>query len=421
MNKKIIFGGVILTALILTPIGIENIVDTTIESQKSVLNDKGILLSIDNTEGYLNTRRDFTLTITNEVKFKEYLTNILLEKYPVYEAFINNFRRSDTEKFDEILKGIVFKGNIKSSNINPSSDIEVYTYLDKFSDDIMSKIKADKESTKFMLPLFEKESLALNILFDSEAKIKTLSLKNIDENMKATSKSGKKIEGKFQVLGHELINNSNDKVIIADLKFDKINIDIKAKDNVIFSINDIKYNMNYENQFINNGELGIKNINIKINDNRNLQLGETKLISSGLVTNEVYSVNSTISTSDFKLSDFKFKNKRTNTSLDNLYIDLYLNDLDYKNIEKLNNAYQVFYTASIKARSSKDGRIEMETANKQIISELTTLVNNGVSLKIDASLRGLKSKKVSLNSFDLKVDAKLDKNNLSIKTFNKFF
>ncbi|KAB7884250.1 hypothetical protein, partial [Poseidonibacter ostreae] len=258
MSKKAILGIIVLIAFILAPLGIRNIVDTTIKSQKLELNDKGILLSIDNTQGYLNSVRDFTLTITNEVKFKEYLTDILLEKYPVYEVFINNFRKSDSKKFDEFLKGIVFKGNIKSSNINPSSDIEVYTYLDKFSDEIMSKIKEDKESSKFILSFLEEESLALTILFDNEVKVKTLSLKDIDENIKTTSKSGKEVKGKFEILGHKLINNSNDKAIIADLKLDKINISINAKNNVVFLIKDIEYNMNYENQFINNGELGIK-------------------------------------------------------------------------------------------------------------------------------------------------------------------
>jgi hypothetical protein len=413
MNKKVILGGIVLTALALAPLGIKNIVDTTIQSEKSNLNNKGILLSIDNSEGYLTTRRDFTITITDEVKFKEYFKNILVERYPIYEAFIDGFIKKDSKEFDEMLKGIVFKGNIKNSNINPSSDIEVYTYLDKSSDAIMSKIKADKESARVILPFFEKESLALNILFDSKANLKTLSLKDIDENIKTTSKSGKKTEVKFQILGHRIVNNSNDKAIIADVNFDKINIDIKARDNVNFSFNEIKYNINYENQFINNGELGIKNISLKIDDNRNLQLGETKLASEGLVTKGVYSANSTMST-----SNFKFKSKRMNASLDDLYIDLHLNDLDYKNIDELNNAYFVFQSASVNARSSKDAKTKMETANKNIIRELTTLVHNGLSLKIDASLLGFKSKKLNLNMIDLKLDAKLDKNNLSIKTFS---
>jgi hypothetical protein len=415
MSKKAILGGVVLTALALSPVGIKNIVDTTIELQKSNLNDKGILLSITNSEGYLNTRRDFSLTIIDEVKFKKYFRDVLLEKYPVYEVLINNFTKNDTRKLDEFLKGIVFKGNIKNSNINPSSNIEVYTYLDKFSDEIMSKIKADEESARVILPLFQKESLALNILFDSKAVLKTLSLKDIDESMESISKSGKKTEAKFQILGHEVVNNSTDTAIIADVKFDKINIDVKARDNVNFVFNEIKYNINYKNQFINNGEMEIKSLDFKIDDNKKLHLGETKLISEGLLTNEVYSANSTIST-----SDFKFKDERNNSSLDNLYIDLHLNDLDYKNIEKLNNAYLSFESASLNSNSTKDRKTQMEVAKKPLINELTTLVNNGLSLKIDASVLGLKTKKLNLDTVELKFDAKLDKNNLSIKTFNKF-
>jgi hypothetical protein len=415
MSKKAILGGVVLTALALAPIGIKNIVDSTIQSQKSNLNEKGILLSIDNSKGYLNSSRDFTLTITDEVKFKEYFKDTLLQKYPIYEAFINNLTKSDTKKFDEFLKGIVFKGNIQSSNINPSSDIEVYTYLDKFSDEIMSKIKADEESKRIILPLFEKESLALNLLFDNKARLKTLVLKDIDENMQSTSKSGKKTEAKFQILGHKVINNSTDKAIIADVKFDKINIGIKARDNVNFLFNEMKYNINYKSQFINNGELKIKNISLKIDDNRNLQLGETMLLSSGLITNGIYSANSTISTSDFKL-----KAKGANTSLDDLFIDLNLNDLEYKNIEKLNSAYLDFESASLYSTNTKDRKIQMEASKKSLINELTTLVNNGLSLKVDTSVVGLKSQKLNLDAVELKLDAKLDKNDLSIKTFNKF-
>ena len=39
------------------------------------------------------------------------------------------------------------------------------------------------------------------------------------------------MQARFQILGHEFTNNSNDTTIITDVKFDKFNIDINANKN----------------------------------------------------------------------------------------------------------------------------------------------------------------------------------------------
>ncbi|PLY07892.1 MAG: hypothetical protein C0625_04090 [Arcobacter sp.] len=413
MNKKTILGAGIVIALALAPIGIKNMADATIDLEKSKLDKKGLLLSIDSSEGYITTTRDFTLTIKDEKKFKEYFKNIILAKYPAYEPFITGFTKNDTNKFDEFLKGIVFKGNIENTNINPFSDIKAYTYLNKFSDEIMSKIKNDEEGSKIILPLLEKETLAFNMTFDRKTKLKTLSLKDINENIKRTFNSGKNLDGTFQILGYKIVNNSSEKMIIADAKLDKISMNVKGE--VSASINNIKSNISYENQFLNNGKTEIGSINFNF-DNKVINLENTKLSSSGFITNEIYSADTKISTENFKLA-----NGSNKTVFDNLDLYLDLNDLDYKNLEKLNKAYMDYESASIQSMylPEDEKNNKMVAALKPLVTEVNSLLNNGLSLKLDANLLGLKDEKINLKNVKLDVDARLGKNDLNIESLNK--
>lgn len=417
MNKKIVFASFVVAALALVPIGIKNIIDKSIDLKKSELNKVGVLLSIDNSQGYLNTTRDFTLTINDETKFKEFFKNILLEKYTIYEMLLLQFEEKNGEEFDNFIKGIVFKGNIKNSNINPYSNISVYTYLDKLSDNIMSEIKSNKEASRIILPFFEKETLAFNMVFDSSTKLKTLSLKDIDENIKSTSDHGNTTEAIFQILGNNVINNSTEKKIIADVKFDKIAIDIKSKKEANFNINDLKFNINYENKFMNNNKMEVSSINLNVEDEKILNLGNTSIISNGVVSNGKYSSSSKIATKEFKLID---GNK--STILDNLNLELYLNDLDYENLKKLNKTYLDLETANFESMSLPryERMSKLEKFQEPLIKELNYFLNNGLSLKLDAKLLGLIDKRLNLKNLKLEIDAKLDKNNLNIQNVNEF-
>ena len=417
MNKKVILGGIAIAAFVLAPIGIKKMIDNSIDLKKSELNKVGVLLSIDNSEGYLKTTRDFTITIKDETKFKKYFKNILSEKYPVYEMILSRFEQNNGESLDEFLKGVVFKGNINNSNISPSSEISVYTYLDKLSENIMTEIKNDAESSKIILPLFEKEAFAFNMVFDSDTKLKTLALKDIDENIKTTSKYGNTTEGIFQILGNKVINNSTEKEIVSNIKFDKINMDVKSKKNANFNINNLKFNINYENKFINNSKTEIGSINLDVDTNKNLSLGNTKIASGGVVSNGVYSANSKIFTKNFKLVD---GNK--NVNLDSLNLNLYLNDLDYKNLQNLNKAYMNFESTNIESMSlpRNERMAQLEKVQGPLLLEVNSFLNNGLSLKLDTDLTGLKTEELKLKNLKLKIDAKLDKNNLNIQTINQF-
>lgn len=416
MNKKMILGGIVVAAIALAPLGVKNMIDKSIDLKKTELSNIGVFLSIEKDEGYINSTRDFKVTIKDENKFKEYFKSSVIKEYPAYEILIDEFMKEETKNFDEFLKGIVFKGNIKNSNLNPSSDIKVYAYLDSLSNEIMNDIKKDKEASEIIMPLFEKEALAFNMVFDSKSKLKTISLKDINEKIKSTNKAGEKAEGNFQLLGYEIINKSTDKEIIADAKLDKIQFDIDSKSDVNIVLNNLKYNINYESQFVNNGKMQIDNINLVADSKVDINLGKTEVDSSGVVTNGVYSAKSNMKTKNFKIKD-----EQTNISLNDLNLNMYFDDVDYKSLKNLTDAYNTYSFENLKAASlPKEERIvEMQKNVLPLLKELTTFLNNGLSMKIDSNLLGFNNGQLKLDDIKFDLDAKLNKNDLNVQSLNQ--
>ena len=417
MNKKVFISGFLLL-LALAPFGVKNIVDKSIELNKTELDKVGVDLSIVNTQGYINTNRKFTLTISDEVKFKEFFKNLIVEEYPLYSASIDGIYKRDTKELDDFIKGIVFKGNIENSNINPFSNIKVYTYLDKLSDKIMNKIKNDNDSSQILLPLFNTEALAFNMEFDNNTKLKSLVLKDINEKFNMPNNPGKMNETIFQVLGYKVINNSTEKEIIADINLDKINFDIKSQrssSNIL--LNNLKYNINYENQFINSGNMKIQNINISSGPKNSVSLGETDIYSKAFVTNGIYSSNFKIYANKFKLIG---NNK--NTSLDDLELEVHLNGVNYNKLENLLLAYNTFEIESYNAMHLPDykKKLKMQEFINPLLKEASSILNDGLSLKVNSKVSGLTNNNLNLNDLAFVLDAKLNKNNLTAQTFNQF-
>lgn len=418
MNKKLIIGGIVLATIALAPVGVKDSIDKSIDLKKNELENIGLLLSIDSSKGYLKSTRNFTLRVEDEVKFKEYFKNALLKEYPSYEFILREFEENEAKKFDEFLKGIVFKGTIKNSNINLSSDIKVYTYLNSLSDEIMNDIKNDEEMSKVILPLFEKEALAFNMKFDNKSKLKTFALKDIDKTIKSKAKNGQMQETIFQIKGNSIVNDSTEKLLIANVKFDKINMAMKADEEAAFTINDLKYNINYENQFINNGKMQLNSINLNVGNNNGLNLGKTDLVASATLDSKgVYSADSKISTEKFNFSDEQKK-----ISFDNLDMNFNLDGIDYKKLQELNKAYLDFEEFNIKSMnlSEEERFIAMQKVMPALLKKATGLLNEGLSLNIDAKLLGLINDNLNLKDMMLNIDAKLDKNDLNMGTLNQF-
>lgn len=417
MNKKVIFVGIVTLTLTIFPLGVKNIVDSSINLKKTELVDSGILLDIENSEGYVTSSRDFKITINDEKKFKNYFKTIIVKQYPMYQNLLEETFKDDSKGFDEFLKGIVLKGNIKNSNMNPFSDINVYTYVDKLSDNIMEEIKKYEKSSEIILSLFEKEVLAFNLVFDSNSKLKTMTLKDINENIKSTS------EISTQVLGYKVTNNSTEKEIIADIKVDKISTDIKfdkndpnrkLNENASFDMHDLKINFTFENQLVNNGNMEIGSININ-GANSHINLGKTKILSYGKNTNGIYSTKSEIKIEKFSIDDGKL-----NIDFDNLNLDMYLNDVSYKNIQHFQKTFQDVQTENLNNISLSKEEIKEKTHKSlnSLLREAISLLNDGLSLKIDAKLLGLIEKKLNLKKIKLDIDARIDKNDLTLETYN---
>lgn len=424
MNKKLILSAVAAAVLAITPLGVKKMIDNSIEQKKIELNNIGVSLSIENDKGYINSERDFNLTIKDEKKFKEYFKNILTEVNPISKVFFNKFSNADTKDFDEFIKGIVFKGNIQNSNLNPFSDIKVYTYLHTLSDKVMNDIKKDKSASEAFLPLFEKELIALNMLFDNNSELKTLVLKDIKNISKHTSKIGTS-ESSVDLQGFNVVNNSSQNKLIANIGLDSFKSENNFKNKEIESktetlLEGLNYNINYENQFINNIDMKVKSIKVKSDNklgmNVDFNLGESNIATSGNITNEIYSTNS-----DVSIQNLKLVYKKTKIILNKFNLIINLNDMDYKSLKKLSEIYIDSLSQNIDYITlPKEQRVEkMRILAQNLMERLGLFLNKGLSLKIESNLEGLDSNAIKLDNATFNLDAQLKKNDINVQKLNR--
>lgn len=411
--SKIIISGVLAAIIGLTPLGIKTLTDKTIEEKSLELKENGISINIVSSKGYINSTRDFILTIEDEVKFKEFLKARFLAKYPSYKNLIDGFAQKDSSEFDDFLKGIVFKGDISNSNINFSSDIEVNTYLHKFSDKIMEEIKKEKEDSQIILPFLEKKALNFNMIYDKTAKLKSLRLKDIKEDFEVVNKAGIKTNNKIEILGYEVINSSNEEKLMADISLSKFLIDVKSKENTNLVLNNVDYSFEYKNQLENSGIMSFDSFIFNAKP-LSFNLGDTILEAKGEAFNNLYKSNASLN-----INSLKIQNPKSNTNISDIVIKINANELDYASLKQINKSYMKFQAMNIPNNVGKKQKANfLDSTTKSFVSSLNALVNKGFNIKFDVDLNDLTNEQLNLKSLVIDVDATLTENNIDVKRLN---
>lgn len=418
MAKKIIAGVVVAGAIALAPMAAKSVIDTTIETQKTNLEKNGINLNILNNTGYFSSNREFELRIENVEKFKDFLSSLAVNKDMAYDKIFSKLKKRDIEKFDKFVKGMVFKGNISNSNINPSSDIEAYTYLHKFSDETMTYLEKDETGKKYILPFLKEEGIAFTTVLSNEGKIKTVSLKDINETLEKTKKSGKTETMDFKVLGHKYVNKSTDTNIIGNMNLDKMAFAFNGRNDVKMSFNKLAYDFDYLNELISKGSMTLGSVEIIAKKGEKAVLKDTKVTSDGYLKDNKYFANVT-----FENNGFELISRKSDLSLKKVNFDFAISNANYEALTKLNKSYMAFESASldVQGMSRIERKKHLANISQPLIDSLGEVVNSGLDLDINLDLQKLLFKKLNLEDAKVNVMATLKKNDLNIKTFNKLF
>ncbi len=410
MNKKIIIG-IFIVVLGLAPFGVKSVFDKLIEKNKVELKSNGIDVSINNIQGYLTTNREFTFTISDELKLKKLMQNPIVSNYIISISAI----LGGNVKVEDFFKGTVLKGTIENSNINPFSDIKVYAYVNKLSDNFMNIIKEEDEVLyKSILSFIEKKALAFNMEFDNQSKLKTFALKDIDEKFKILDKFSER-EAALQVLGYKIVKKSSKEEIIANINFDKLYFGVSDKK---FLLNNLKYDINYKDELLNGGTMKIENIDFQETD-MGINLSNIFLTSKTSINNELYTGISEIRTKEFKIS----ADDQKVFYLDNFNLKTFV-DLNYNKYKNFYKAYKKFQAKEHETRELSDyskREAIIKEAFDTLFKEITSLLNSGLSFKINKHLLGLDvdsfgllPNRLKLRELNLDLDIKLDENSLIV-------
>ncbi len=152
--KKIIVVAVLLAGLALIPFVGNKVVKQTIENRLHTLSQYGLEARLlKEKKSYLNTQLHYSVTVSDEQKFLEYLQHYSSQQLPPYTK--------------SLLDGVEFGVKIAYSNIPFSEKIAIDLYPVKLSESSMRELQAQNEElAKFAQELLDKRALQYHIDYD---------------------------------------------------------------------------------------------------------------------------------------------------------------------------------------------------------------------------------------------------------------
>lgn len=411
--KKIIITGSVLACVLLAPLGVKTISDNLIEEKISAFDKNGIAIKLTNSSGYFESKRQFDLKITSYEKLKDLLISQLENKNSFAAELMKNLNAKDERKLKRFVEGLVFKGLITNSNINPSSDIKSTVNLYRLADEVMEEINKDEESKKIIMPLLDEMVLGVNFLHSNKGDLKSFGLKNIDELLKNTEKIKEESLG-VKVLGHNVdIKKELDKTFV-DTKLDLFHMEINAKKPVSFSLDGLNHKLKFKDEFENDVDLSLNKFLFKTYKNE-FSLNDISFSSKAFVQDEFYNASVKSSFSNMNLYD-----RKVDLKIKNILLDAKVEKLDYKSLQTFIKNYNEFTKISLDTSLTRKER--RQKTNEKLFPMLDTanvLLNKGFSYKFKANVNDLSNKKLKLESLNLDLDANLKKNNLNLIRFNQ--
>ena len=393
-NLKYFFA-LLLLVVLLFPLAVDKYYEGIIEEQRLVLKDIGIDSDINFKEGYLKTYRDVDLEINNGRYFATSLLNELKIVFPENKDRLDILFYESSIDWDDVFKGSKFKARIYLSSIFIEEPTVVIS-LKQFSNKIMQEIQSDTTSSRFILPLLDKDVVTANINFNIiKKKIESVVFNDIDEDFIGINKD---LDMNIEMYKPSYITN--------DINVDNYTLErffIKTKENNTLGtlrLDNVAFVYSYMDTYKQEYDFSIDNVLLlvdDINEQRDFRF-ETKNIN----------VKNTIELLDYKI------NYKNNLNTDETIIKAH--GLSVK-LDKFNMSYQGdgFNKHALDMIVNNYSRQEFSAKKKNYKSEIHVwdLINDGFSIKYDLRIKNLVTDIFKVEDFSFSFDGNILKNTLT--------
>ena len=385
--KYLVISSVVVVALVATPFVVSKKVDSTIETNRVLLEQNGLKQDILSKSGYLTGKRTFSLEVVDAKKARDYLLSTLVAKNAQYKLFAESLKTETDASINDALDGLKFNGEMTNSNFLPS-DAKVSLSLNQLPRSLQESVVNDKAASEAILPLLTRGVLALDMTFSSDQKLKDVKLKDIKEEIKSEG-STLNIDTEKQLL----TLNENGGVVQGVLGVGKQNIGVTSEMFTFKSeLQDFVYNFSYKDDLNNKGDVKIGKYAFEVNDDDNnvkFDLGSLKGNSSVEDVKKDLQIKA-----DYTLDNIVVNNSSADIKLEKLLAKLFLRGINSDTMKKVQADYNALLLASTPVE------------DKVLIDDFVALVNHGVKFDFGIALQGFSTDMINLK--DVTVDTTLE-------------
>lgn len=386
-TKYLVIASVVVAAFAATPLIVSQKVDSTIETNKALLEQNGFKQEILSKSGYFTGKRAFSLEVVDAKKARDFLLAQLVEKNAQYKLFAQSLKDESNEGINQAFDGLKFKGEMTNSNLLPS-DVKVSLSLDQLPKSAQEELANDKALSEAILPLLTRGVLAVDMTFTSDQKLKDLKLRDIKEEIKAEG-STLSIDTEKQLV----TLNERGGVVQGVVGVGKQNLGVSGEMFMLKSeLKDFIYNFSYKDDLNNQGDISIGKYALEINDeytNVKFDLGSLKAISSVEDVKKDLQVKA-----DYTLDNIAVLNSTDDIKLEKLFAKLFLRGINSDTMKKV----QADYNALLLGTTTVEDQV--------LIDDFVALVNHGIKVDLGIAFKGLSMDMLTLK--DVSVDTTLE-------------
>jgi len=382
MNFTKIIAGIVIAggiSAITIPIIYSKQINKAIQIEKQNLSHYKIdIKELSNKDSFIKTNRKYILTIKD-------ITPIVLE---IDNSINHNDLKTLKENFDNTKFLITI--NLTKYPIYHKDAIKIDLFsLNNYLTNTMKTDKFGKQLLEFIKNKGIEAILDINNLNIAKAKIKDINL-NISEKKEALN---------FQLNKAYIDFNKNIKTNI-----NKISLKMSDKTSSFdISMLDFKDNLNRKSLFNYKEITTIKNINYTYNDTiSNISFNLKNIDSNTKVSSIVSNLNTF---NNINIKNISLNKNKDNINIDDFRFNLQLLKLDLTSIKKL-------YLSSTNANQNEIIKNSLTLLNKGFQLKLNPISINKATLKID-------NQTTTIDKIDLKLDAVLNKNNITTSNLNE--
>lgn len=372
-----------------TPYVISLASDRVFEESIARFEKEGFVYEPLSKEGYLRTKRTFTLELKDGANLKSFLQ--ALSPKSGWNAFLEEMSK---EEVAYMFQGVKVHGDLRYSNILPKESLLTLT-LKQLPSGMQRALLEKKELSQSIASLLDGGVLGVKFLLNSDQQIKKIILNDIAQTLHVEDETLK-----IEALGHELSFDNNDASFSGVAKIGKHHFSYASSSFALQSqLNALKYRFHIDNDFNHQGTLGFDAMRFEMAqmgvDHMQFSLGKTDATSAMRELNEELELDA-----KYTLRDIAFADTLDELTLEGLNATLALRGINAKSVKILRDDYSALMQGAT------------PPSDEVMIEHIMNFINHGIRGNLLLELKGLKSL-IALKQTTIDTQIVLPKNSYS--------